>query len=148
MSSSNEYVPESEELKFLREKGEPTVELGHEISFEILQASQIQKAEILNFGDEGFLLKGLLAAEECKQFVSYGEKLGFNTMYGYAKNYRNNTRIMIHSERLAELLWTRVESYLNPIVIEDDPRSVHVSGSPAQSRGTWLPSSINPVNNI
>ena len=144
-TENQKFTPKSEELKFLDDHGEPTMKLSSEMRFADLCSDDVIKHDILDFGDEGFLLKGLLTAEECKSFIEFGEQTGFKDMFGYRKIYRNNKRIMVHSERLANLLWTRIETFLRPIVIEDSPLAVHVCGTPMLMRGKWMPLSVNPV---
>ena len=54
---------------------------------------EITRTEILDFGNEGFLLKNVLSQEECKYYIQETEAL-YEEMPGVKKAYRNNTRFV------------------------------------------------------
>ena len=54
----------------------------------------IERSEISDFGDEAFLLHHVLSPEECQQFVSDGEKVGFEEIRGVRDDYRSCKRFV------------------------------------------------------
>lgn len=54
--------------------------------------TSVTRSEILDFGDQGFLLHNVLSAAECKHFIGEGEKIGFGDIQGARDNYRGQQR--------------------------------------------------------
>ena len=53
---------------------------------------------------------------------------------------------MVHSPSLADVLFSRVKSYLNDIEIKGDPHKVHIHGIETMLQGKWKPLRLNPVS--
>ena len=51
----------------------------------------IKRSEILDFGNEGFLLDGVLTKDECRCIIEKGEEIGFREIT-VRKDYRNSDR--------------------------------------------------------
>ena len=58
------------------------------------EETSISRSEILDFGDEGFLLNNVLSVAECKNFIDEGERVGFDKIYGASDNYRSSQRFV------------------------------------------------------
>lgn len=56
------------------------------------RVKDINLEEILDFGNEAFLLRSVLTAEECQSFVQKGEELGFEDIRGVRDDYRSCKR--------------------------------------------------------
>ena len=76
------------------------------------------RKEVLS-GDLAFLVHNLLTSEECEQYIELSEELGYDdapitTSVGFMvrKNVRNNTRVMLDDEQLAETLWQRIAEHV------------------------------------
>ncbi|KAK7471519.1 hypothetical protein BaRGS_00035858 [Batillaria attramentaria] len=105
----------------------------------------IRRSEILDFGDEGFLLHNVLSSTECQHFISEGEKAGFEKIHGARNNYRSNLRITFDSALLSDLLWKRIRPWLSDIIIDGEPTSLHVHGVKFLMQGHWQPLGLNSV---
>ncbi|XP_033734272.1 uncharacterized protein LOC117323265 isoform X2 [Pecten maximus] len=105
----------------------------------------VQRIEILDFGNEGFLLYKLLTESECTYIINEGEKIGFGAIRGAQDNYRSAQRISIDSQSLADLLWTRIQGYLEELEISSDPHSHHIHGIPCVVEGKWVPVGLNKL---
>ena len=55
-------------------------------------ADHVERTDILDFGNEGFLLTGLLTDEECSSLIDAGETIGFKQIEGATQEYRCATR--------------------------------------------------------
>lgn len=103
----------------------------------------IKRSELLNFGDEGFLLHNVLTAQECDMFMCEGENIGFEVIHGAREEYREMTRIFIQSQELADTLWSRVQHHIQDVVITGDPHKLHIHGPPVVMQGHWTPFALN-----
>ena len=55
-------------------------------------AEAITRKDILDFGDEGYLLYGLLPSSECKYYIQEAEKVGLGLIDESKKTYRSSQR--------------------------------------------------------
>lgn len=62
-----------------------------------LPGNTIIRKEILDFGDEGFLLSNVLSPKECKHYIAEGERIGFQKIIGVQDHHRSCKRFTIHS---------------------------------------------------
>lgn len=53
---------------------------------------EVNRSEILDFGDQGFLLHQLMTSEECAHIIDEGEKIGFGEIKGARRDYRSCDR--------------------------------------------------------
>lgn len=53
---------------------------------------EVHRKEILDFGDQGFLLHKLMTSEECAHIIDEGEKIGFGEIKGAKRDYRSSDR--------------------------------------------------------
>ncbi|OWF40651.1 uncharacterized protein LOC110463519 [Mizuhopecten yessoensis] len=106
---------------------------------------QIGRTEILDFGNEGFLLHKLLTGAECSSIIDEGEIIGFEAIRGARDNYRSAQRINVESQSLADILWTRIQTYLEDLDISSDPHSQHIHGIPCVVEGKWVPTRLNKL---
>ncbi|XP_070180405.1 uncharacterized protein, partial [Littorina saxatilis] len=105
----------------------------------------ITRSEILDFGNQGFLLHHVLSQAECDHFIKEGERVEFDKVKGARDDYREQQRISIESSELSEMLWERIRPWLSDITIEDDPLKQHVHGIKFLMQGTWTPIALNSV---
>ncbi|XP_076442848.1 uncharacterized protein LOC143281518 [Babylonia areolata] len=103
------------------------------------------RTEILDFGDQGFLLHEILSAQECKHFINEGERAGFGKIEGSSENYRSSQRITFENEALAGMLWKRLRPWLSNITIDGDHQKQHIHGIQFLLQGTWTPAGLNPM---
>ena len=83
------YNPKTEDLKHisdLQDFPDPPSTL-QEASYPVPP-----REDILDFGDEGFLLRQVLSPEECSFFKDRGEEIGFQKIAGARESYRNSQR--------------------------------------------------------
>ncbi|PVD26023.1 hypothetical protein C0Q70_13691 [Pomacea canaliculata] len=52
----------------------------------------VTKSDILDFGEEGFLLHNLLTESECNHFITEGENAGFEVLPIVKERYRSSKR--------------------------------------------------------
>lgn len=65
-----------------------------------------------------FVFRNVLSPEECQFFVDDTEKLGYEELVGYRKEYRSNTRVIVPNTLLAGEIWNRIKGEI-PSTIED-----------------------------
>lgn len=53
---------------------------------------EVHRSEILDFGDQGFLLHKLMTSDECARIIDEGEKIGFGEIKGAKRDYRSCDR--------------------------------------------------------
>jgi len=134
-NDAGEIHIDGEDLKYL-----PTLE-GDEDFTHI----NIVRQEVMDYGDECFLLKNILTEHECQHFIKEGEAVGFGAC-GFARNdYRSAQRIPFQSSELADLLWERIRGHLKDIVIDGDPHDIHIEGVTSFMKGTWKPKGLNSI---
>ncbi|KAL8566114.1 hypothetical protein ACOMHN_051840 [Nucella lapillus] len=104
-----------------------------------------KRTEILDFGDQGFLLQEIFSAQECKLFINEGERVGFEKIAGANDNYRSSQRITFESVPLADALWRRLRPWLSDITIDGDHRRQHIHGIQFLLQGRWTPLGLNPM---
>ncbi|XP_059168657.1 uncharacterized protein LOC131950487 [Physella acuta] len=107
--------------------------------------SAISRTEVLDYGDECFLLKSVLLPEECQHFIQAGERVGFSEILYSRDDYRSSQRLSFQSSKLASILWKRIQGHLKTIVIDQDPLNLHIEGVPLLMKGTWVPKGLNDV---
>lgn len=61
------------------------------------EKTSVARSEILDFGDQGFLLHNVLSPTECKHFIDEGERVGFGDILGARDNYRGQQRYVCNS---------------------------------------------------
>ena len=94
---ATEYQPKSEDLSQFG-FGEENSELHGVKSISVYSPSvpeeevQVSRSDILDFGDQGFLLHHVLTTEECQHYIQQGETLGFEGIEGVKKSVRNSDR--------------------------------------------------------
>lgn len=76
-------------------------------------------SKVLKFGDEAFVVNGLLSPAECKSLIREAETLGFQESKiisdgkeVVAKEIRNNDRVILDSFEIANMLWGKAEEFL------------------------------------
>ena len=52
----------------------------------------IKKSDILDFGDQGFLLYNLMSKRECQHYIHAGENSGFRHIHAAQNSYRDSQR--------------------------------------------------------
>ena len=55
-------------------------------------------------------------------------------------------RISFQNAELASLLWDRIKNHLEDIIINGDPKELHIEGPPALMHGHWQPAGLNSVS--
>jgi len=73
-----------------------------------------------------FTISDVLSPAECWAWIEYSERVGYDeapitTAHGFAlrKDIRNNTRVMLDDETIAETLWERIKPFV-PEEIEEE----------------------------
>ncbi|XP_005090674.1 uncharacterized protein LOC101858459 isoform X1 [Aplysia californica] len=112
---------------------------------ESFSQSQVHREEVMDYGDECFLLANTLTETECQHFIQEGETEGFEAIGFVRDSYRSSQRISFQSPQLADLLWKRIKGHLKDIVIDGDPHSIHIEGVTSLMQGTWVPKGLNDV---
>ncbi|RUS87648.1 hypothetical protein EGW08_004571 [Elysia chlorotica] len=105
----------------------------------------VTRKDVLDYGDECFLLSSVLTQSESDHFVQEGEKIGFEKIANRGNNYRSSQRISFQNAELALLLWERIKNHVEDIIIEKDPREMHIDGPPVLMQGHWQPIGLNNV---
>jgi WD40 repeat protein len=83
-----------------------------------------------------FILPGLFSKEECESLLTEKIKIAFEkAIANYPTYYRNNDRLQIDDEVLANLLFQKVKSYL--------PNTIETSSSIKSENGKWQLSKLN-----
>eukprot|EP01133_Synstelium_polycarpum_P007368 gene7368-8582_t len=59
-----------------------------------------------------FVLENVLSPSECTKLIEDGEGMGFSKLAHYVQKYRGNTRILVKSYSLSELVFNRIKQYL------------------------------------
>jgi len=145
-----EYKPKTEDLSSFDKFGEQ-LEIGDKTTIELYQSTDddvtsVTRSEKLDFGNEGFLLHGVLSPGESQHYINQGEYIGFQPIPGVKKTYRNCDRIVVESEELAEVLWSRIRPHLeDTLTIGGDPHDVYVHGIAPLLKGDWHPHKLNPL---
>ncbi|XP_074644083.1 uncharacterized protein LOC141900911 [Tubulanus polymorphus] len=103
----------------------------------------VSRRNILDFGDEGFLLDSVLSNAECDHFIEKGKLIGFDKIPGMKDEHRSSLRVMFRSPGLAKLLWDRIKHEVKDIEINGDPALQHVFGPLKIMRGKWTPVGLN-----
>ena len=62
------------------------------------QGNTITRQDILDFGDEGFLLEGVLSKEECQFYINQGEEKGFGNIPDVKQTYRDSQRYVLENK--------------------------------------------------
>lgn len=60
-------------------------------------SERITRKDILDFGDEGFLLQNVLSSTECKYYIAEAERVGFEKIHGARDHYRSSQRSSLRS---------------------------------------------------
>ncbi|EFC48717.1 2OG-Fe(II) oxygenase family protein [Naegleria gruberi] len=68
-----------------------------------------------------YLIHNLLSEEECQHLIEQTEKLSYEDLYGYAKEYRSNKRVIVEDKISAQILFERVKSMAPQVYV--DPES-------------------------
>ncbi|XP_061173180.1 uncharacterized protein LOC133191693 [Saccostrea echinata] len=107
----------------------------------------VSRTEILDFGDQGFLLHKLMTPSECQHVIEDGEKIGFGEIKGAKRDYRSCDRLVIESEEMALILWRRIQPYLTDFEVAEDSslKDLHIHGVPYLLRGKWQPVGLNKL---
>lgn len=63
----------------------------------------VSRTEILDFGDEGFLLDNLLTRDECEHIIKEGEKIGFEPIENGRLDYRSSERYVVQVTHVLDL---------------------------------------------
>lgn len=71
--------------------------------------------------DSVYLIHDLLTPQECAEYVQFAEYRGFDeapitTSAGFVmrKDIRNNTRVMVDDQQIADTLWSRAREFVQP----------------------------------
>jgi len=94
------------------------------------------------FTPNSFILRNVFSKEECNYYINEGEKLGYKPITGYfTKSYRDNLRIQVLHNKLADELWRRVKKYV--------PEQIILNGTEValgnDCEGTWKQKGLNPL---
>lgn len=76
-------------------------------------------------GDRIFLLRDFLSADECRHHVERSEAIGYETFAIDGEvfhSYRNNARVIVDDQDLADTLWSRAIQHV-PSMIDSQPAS-------------------------
>jgi hypothetical protein len=97
----------------------------------------------LNFLDDeqAFLLYNVLSPSECRYYIEAAEKLGFGALT-YRPDYRNNDRVVAISREVSQLIWQRIQSFVQPSMDITEDRRQRV-GPGYKLEGRWLPIGLN-----
>ncbi|MEW6736802.1 MAG: hypothetical protein AB1489_36275, partial [Acidobacteriota bacterium] len=75
--------------------------------------------EKIKFSDNLFILRDVLSANECEVLIMRAEEVGFSTApvitesgFDYRLDIRNNSRIIVDDQALADMLWQRVNPFI------------------------------------
>lgn len=71
---------------------------------------KIYRVDVPNV-EEAFCLYNVFTKEESKALICAMEKEGFGKT-SYPKKYRGNLRLMLHEKNFAEILWSRMKSFV------------------------------------
>lgn len=133
---SSEFIPGAEAGANVN--GELASDLNDVHSLSVLEDTrkysddEVNRSEILDFGDQGFLLHQLITSEECAHIIDEGEKIGFGEIKEAKRDYRSCDRIVIESEELSHILWKRIQPYLSEFNVPEDAhlQDLHIHGVP------------------
>lgn len=145
---ASEYIPGLEGNT--NERGEIACDIDNVCSINFTPdpaGTKVRREDVLDFGDEGFLLHDVLTGEESSSVIEEGERIGFERLKGANDNYRNQQRITVNSPQLADILWQRVKDFIQPItfVKYEDPKRQHIHGVPFVLYGKWNPVGFNNI---
>ena len=74
-------------------------------------------------GDKVIVIRNVLTPKECAQFITYGEKQGFERAGNYIKgsvgqfrysSSRTNSRVIFDDKDMAEVVWSRIQQHVPP----------------------------------
>jgi len=84
----------------------------------------------------------VLSPSECECYIEQTERFGYDKLYGYRPDYRDNQRIVIKSEELSRLLFERVKQFLPIEEIVDEDNAMKKT-SEFGTQGCWKIESMN-----
>ena len=92
MAQLQQFMPGEEEKVVIEDHELKNLESYPETADDKSSGALQKRREILDFGNEGFLLENLFSEDECKYYMSQGEILGLEEIKGMKKSYRNCLR--------------------------------------------------------
>lgn len=72
--------------------------------------SYVRQVSERSAGKKVAFLARLLSEAECKRLIRYTERLGYEPLEGYDPRYRSNTRVIVHSHEVADIIFDRVKA--------------------------------------
>lgn len=104
-----------------------------------------RKIKIQNLpNNQGFVAYGVFSDEECLHLIETGEELQFNSLEKiYSTNYRNNKRIIVRSDSLADILGQRLLPYLEDEIVIDGTNDTILTDY--DRFGSWKLAEMNPI---
>eukprot|EP01102_Stenamoeba_stenopodia_P002892 TRINITY_DN1277_c0_g1_i2.p1 TRINITY_DN1277_c0_g1~~TRINITY_DN1277_c0_g1_i2.p1 ORF type:complete len:282 (-),score=57.56 TRINITY_DN1277_c0_g1_i2:34-879(-) len=102
---------------------------------------KIERRQLQSYPDRGFVLYNVLTPEECKYFIDETERFGYDELC-YRKDYRNNVRLVLRQEELAQLIFERVKPFLDQKVSITLGNVKHFAGDDS-AVGQWEATGLN-----
>lgn len=66
-------------------------------------------------------IQDLLSRDECHLYIYNAEQIGFKPLPDYPVEYRNNTRALVKSKKLADSIWKRIALVAEPLFANAKP---------------------------
>mmetsp|Transcript_32432 Transcript_32432/g.44540 ORF Transcript_32432/g.44540 Transcript_32432/m.44540 type:complete len:326 (-) Transcript_32432:82-1059(-) len=137
------YKPvESQEMKEV-ERDIGAVPFPDLPTFDDHQTPERVDIELFPF-DRAFLLRNILSPFEASFICKKGDEIGIAPLdysTGYKVEYRNNDRLIIRSDQIANLLWDRVKHHFKKITITAGNKENF--GLTSNMEGEWEPIGFN-----
>lgn len=92
----------------------------------------------------GFILRNVLSPSECKFYVDQTEELGYDALTGYKPEYRNNTRIVLKSQDLSNVLYERIKQYVPAEILVKTEDAMKLTAE-FGSEGLWRSYGMNEM---
>lgn len=91
---------------------------------------------------ECFVLSNVFTKDECNQLIDQGEKAGFQSLSkSYSPKYRNNERIINLNPTLRNIMWERIESFIeDTLILGKTHETIHLT---PLTEGTWKKYGLN-----
>ena len=93
-----------------------------------------------------FVLQHVLSESECAALILAGQEFGFEHA-GLGKKLRNNERLLMHSDRMAAVIWERISPFLDDAAEEIIPHSSSAADASffgPDPAGKWSARGLNP----
>lgn len=128
ISSCPIIMEKQKKIESKRQEIISTVGLSHLLDSNYQPTGTLQEVEPFN---EVWVFDHLLSDDESINFINQTDKIGYGKTH-YGPQYRGNFRLILDDQELADLLWTRIQTLLDPdFTLEFENQ-------------TWWPVGLNP----